>query len=119
MHAPWSTMRSLGDKNVDGNRSTRSAAVGPVKAVANASSGDMENQGANGARRPNGVVTGTTILDAEESAGDHDADPGPDGVDTHMSVFTFLKIVSAQGGRDVMYCFGKCFTPPKNTGGWL
>lgn len=90
-------MRTFGDKHADGNRSTRSAAIGPAKSAARGSGGDVENQGDAVSRHARRVVTGTTILDAEESAGDHDADPGPDGVDTQMSVLTFLKIVSPQG----------------------
>lgn len=90
-------MRTFGDKTVDGNRSTRSAAVGPaITTAAHGLNGDQESQGVT-ARRAYGVVTGTTILDAEKSVGDLDADPGPDGLETQMSVLTFLKIVSPQG----------------------
>lgn len=89
------TMPKFADsKNADGNRSARSAAVGPPTASAQQGySKDMENQGAP-SRSARGVVTGPTILDAQTSADDAYADPGPDDVDTHMSVFTFLKIVS-------------------------
>lgn len=81
-------------KNADGNRSARSAAVGPPATSAQQGySKDMENQGAV-TRNARGVVTGTTILDAQASADDVYADPGLDDVETHMSVFTFLKIVS-------------------------
>lgn len=78
-------------KNADGNRSARSAAIGP--ATVQGFSKDMESQGAL-ARSGRGVVAGTTILDAQTNADDLDADLGPDDVETHMSVFTFLKIVS-------------------------
>ena len=84
-------MPSLGDKNADGNRSARSAAVGPAT-ISHGFNQDVENQGAI-ARSSRGVVKGTTILDAEASVDDLDADPELDG-ETYMSVFTFLKIVS-------------------------
>lgn len=80
-------------RNADGNRSTRSAAVGPAATSAHGFSDDLEGQGAV-AKRARGVVTGPTILDAEE-AGLDDLDDDPDDVETNMSVFTFLKIVSA------------------------
>ena len=91
MPAALPPMPSLGDKNADGNRSARSAAVGPAT-ISHGFNQDVENQGAI-ARSSRGVVKGTTILDAEASVDDLDADPELDG-ETYMSVFTFLKIVS-------------------------
>lgn len=90
-------------KNADGNRSARSAAIGP--ATVQGFSKDLEGQGAL-ARSGRGVVAGTTIMDAQTDTDDLDADLGPDDVEAHMSVFTFLKIVSPCADRYMpcMYC---------------
>lgn len=95
MPSLWPAARTNGKRIGAGtNGSTRSAAVGPVTATeASGSSGDVESQGAY-SRGDHVVITGTTISNTEPSEDDLDDDSGPDGIDTQMSVHTFLKIVS-------------------------
>lgn len=79
-------------RGIESSGSRRSAAVGPASS-ARGLPGDVENQAA----FPSGrhvAVTGTSSPDAGASTDDLSEDLATDGVDTHMSVLTFLKIVS-------------------------
>lgn len=79
-------------RGTESNRSKRSAAVGPATAACG-STGDVENQAAF-VRGIHVAVTGTNIPNTEASADNIDSDPGTDGVDTQISVFNVLKLVS-------------------------
>lgn len=79
---------------IEAHGSRRSAAVGPATS-AEGPTGDVENQNAF-AGSLHVAVTGTSTPDAGASADDVFLDAGTDGVDTQMSVLTFLKIVSPQ-----------------------
>lgn len=98
-------MRTVAEKkDAKPERSMKSAPVGPSAAAVYGFNGDdVENQaayaawGGRSAWRSRGLAQALTIPEAPASAdedADEDLDSGVDGVETHMSVFTFLKIVS-------------------------
>lgn len=91
--APWSTMPTFSQRRgIEASGSRRSAAVGPASSARGLPC-DVENQAAF-ASGHHVAVTGTSCPDAGASTDDLSEDSATDGLDTHMSVFTFLKIVS-------------------------
>ena len=100
-------MRMVLDKrDAKSERSIKSAPIGPAAAAVHGfHDDDVENQAAyaaSGGRsswRGRGLVQALNITEApssadEKFADDEGFDSGVDGIETHMSVFTFLKIVS-------------------------
>lgn len=86
-------MRTFSQKGgIADNGLRRSAAVGPATSTKGLT-GDVENQHAFAGVR-HVAVTGTSTTHAEASPDDVPMDAGTDGVDTQVSVLTFLKIVS-------------------------
>lgn len=79
-------------KNADAHRSGLSAAVGPATS-SRGFNDDVESL-APFSRSGRGAIAASVIPEARASVDELDADPGADDVQTHMSVFTFLKIVS-------------------------
>lgn len=101
-------MRAVAEKK-DGKAqwpTTRGAAMRASAPVYGFNDDDLENQaayaawGGRSAWRGLGRAQAVTIREVEASAGDGDdldLSSGVDDIETHMSVFTFLKIVSERG----------------------
>lgn len=102
MPGPWIGRRAtLVDGNPDANRAARSAAIGPPMPIKEMNGDDEESQTSSVAEAlHHDATTDTTITNADESPADLGDDTiVPDEVDPHMTVFSFLKIVSfARGG---------------------